>query len=245
MSLLEARRPVRTQSRAAAPPPRTRRGAVAACVVLALGFGALGVASILTADEKDAAPSQLSAWQRAVAVPERRLAAAVGAYLGDQSTWRSGTLPAAAFVDRIETHRTDMAAAEASFVAARVPVGLASARARAVDAAGLYGEAARVQQLALVNIGTLAERLAVSATRLQALADRTYDRARLIVDPEVFSRTDEGIEVRRPAPVPTDELGKRVASEAAALQVLQQDAARLEQISARMAPEQTTGEGES
>jgi hypothetical protein len=228
-----------------APPSRTRSGVVAACVVLALGFGGLGLASVLTSNEKDATPSQLPAWQRAVGVPERRLAAAVSAYLGDQAKWRSGTLPAAAFVELVEGHRKDMAAAEASFGAAPVPVGLAGARARAVDAAGLYGEAARVQQLALVNTGSMADRLAASATRLQALADRTYDRARLIVDPQVFSRTDEGIEVRRPAPVTTAELGSRVASEAAALHALQQSATRLEQISARMAPEQTTGEEQS
>lgn len=235
MSLLEARRPVRT--RPAPPPRRTRHGAIAACALLVLGFGGLGVASVLTSNEKDAAPSQLPAWQRAVGSPERRLAAAVSSYLGDRSDWRTGTLPAAAFVDRIEGYRKDMADAEAAFAAARLPVGLAAAKARAVDAAGLYAEAARVQQLALSDTGPAADELTAAATRLQALADRSYDRARVIVDPQVFTRTDEGIEVRRPALVPTAELGSRVASEAAALGALHQDATRLEQISARMAPE--------
>jgi hypothetical protein len=213
--------------------------------VLALGFGGLGLASILTSTDNAAAPSQLPAWQRAVGLPERRLAAAVDAYLRDQSAWRAGKLAAPAFVDRIDGHRKDMAAAEAGFAAARVPAGLAPARARAVDAAGLYGEAARAQLLALVDTGAMADRLMASATRLKELADRTYDRARVIVDPEVFRSNNDGIEVRRPAPVSTPELASRVASEAATLKALQQNAARLIQISAHMAPEQTTGEEHS
>jgi hypothetical protein len=244
MSLLEARRPVRSIPPSL--PRRTRGGAVVACVVLAVAVGGLALASALTArheeDKAAATAVRRATWQRAVAVPERRLAAAVASYLGDQSAWRGGTLPAAALVERTDDHRREMAAAEAGFAAARVPAGLIAARARAMDAAGLYGEAARLQQLALGDTGAVADKLAASATRLQALADRTYDRARLLVDPDVLVSKVDGIEVRRPAPLTTAELGSRVASEAAALRALHQDAARLEQISARMAPEQTTGE---
>jgi hypothetical protein len=252
MSLLEARRPVRALPSSSE--SSTRRGAIAACVVLVLVFGGLALASAFTSHDDGSVrvASQQPAWQRAAGQPERQLAAALTAYLKDQAAWRAGTLPAAAFVERINGHRAEMVAAAADLAAAQVPAGLVGARALAVDGAGLYAEAARVQQVALANAGAVADELAAAASRLKALADRTYDQARVLVDPNVFSQQDDDIEVRHRALMPLADLASRVGSEATGLRTLagsavraedlQQSAARLEEISARMAPQPPTGE---
>ncbi|MGH8994050.1 MAG: hypothetical protein ACRDZ7_21275 [Acidimicrobiia bacterium] len=212
------RRPAGSKRPGPAPPPPAQRNQaklVAAVVVPLVVAGALlfllpgsdengdnPVVESTTTTTKPVSP-EAKAYQTRVDDALRTFAQALPPVIKAAGEWVEGKGAAETLTGELNRFLPQAVAARRAVAALPVLEEAPSVRDIYRDAVGLYAEFARVYLVAVEPAAAdLKAQLDLIARRLRVLADRTYDQARTLVDPESQSLGGDSVEIRRAPEVP-------------------------------------------